>query len=255
MSPVAVATAGRGYATAYGTHDWSPTYCHAQGLAAQRWCSGAGMFTPAWSGAHPWAWHPAAYTAADWGRAVWAVPTAAAVGAWLGSTAAYVPYDYGNNVTYQDNEVYYGAQPVATRQQYYQQALTIAGSGNGAAGPASPGASSRNPPWLPLGVFGLVAEGQKTPSMIFQLAVDKAGAIRGNYYDQVSDTTVPVTGAVDKRDQRVAWTVGNNQKLVIDTALYNLTQNASTALVHDGSGQTEQYVLVRMKQPEDSDQP
>ena len=84
-------------------------------------------------GSHPWAWHPAAYTAAAWARAVWAVPTAAAVGAWIGATAAYVPYDYGDDVTYQNNYVYYGSEPVATEQEYYQQATAIAGSQPGAA--------------------------------------------------------------------------------------------------------------------------
>ena len=77
-----------------------------------------------------------------------------------------------------------------------------------------------------------MAEGQKSPEMVFQLAVDKAGAIKGNYYDQVTDTTAPVTGAVDKKDQRAAWHVGSNKDLVIETGLYNLTQNHSTALVH-----------------------
>jgi hypothetical protein len=243
-------SAGRGYAASYGTQRWSPTYCHAQGMAAQGWCYGAGMFTPAWSAAHPWAWQPAGYAAATWANAAWDVPAAAAVGAWIGSSAAYVPYDYGDNVTYQNNYVYYGSQPAATQQQYYQEAAAIAGSQPGAAGPGATAAGSgHDAQWLPMGVFGLVAAGQKTPAMIFQLAVDKAGTIRGNYFDQVSDTTVPVAGAIDKKEQRAAWRVGNNKKLVIETGLYNLTQDQSTALVHDGPDQTQQYVLVRMKQP------
>ncbi len=237
-------TTGRGYA-AFGTRYWSPTYCHAQGLAAQRWCAGARVFTPTWSAAHVWAWHPVGYTAAAWARAAWTAPTAAAIAAWIGATAAYVPYEYGDNVTYQNNYVYYGSQPIATPQEYYQQADTIAASQSSAVAAGAKQAAQ----WLPLGVFGLIAEGQKTPAMIFQLAVDKAGAIRGNYYDQVLDTTVPVTGAVDKKDQRVAWRVGKNKQLVVETGLYNLTKNSSTALVHNGPDQTQQYVLVRLKQP------
>ena len=238
------AAVGRGFA-GYGTHYWSATYCHAQGLAVNRWYGGVRIFTPTWCVAHPWGWCPAGYTAAVWARSVWVVPTAAAIGAWIGVPAAFPPYVYGNNITYQDNSVYYGSEPVATEQEYYQQAADIAGS------QSTPAAGTKQQ-WLPLGVFGLVAEGQKTPDMVFQLAIDKAGAIRGNYYDQILDTTIPVSGAVDEKNQRAAWTIGKNKKLVVETGLYNLTQDSSTALVHFGPDRTQQYVLVRMKQPEKS---
>ena len=141
-----------------------------------------------------------------WAEAAWTVPAAAAVGAWLGSAAApSYQYDYGDNVTYQDGDVYYGSQLAGTQQQYYQEAANLAG--------ADPAADSGQAQWMPLGVFGLIAQGQKTPDMVFQLALDKAGAIRGNYYDQVSDATAPVTGAVNKKDQRVAWRVRRQQDL------------------------------------------
>ncbi len=115
-----------------------------------------------------------------------------------------------------------------------------------------------NPPenaqWLTLGVFGLMPDGSKTPDMIFQLSVDKQGVIRGNYFDQATQTNLPVTGQVDKKNQRVAWSVsggtGKDKGLVVETGLYNLTQDDSTALVHFGADKTQQEVLVRMKQPE-----
>ena len=44
-----------------------------------------------------------------------------------------------------------------------------------------------------------------------------------------------------------AWNVSGNQNLVVETGLYNLTQDESTALVHNGPDQTQQEVLVRMK--------
>ena len=43
--------------------------------------------------------------------------------------------------------------------------------------------------------------------------------------------------------------MGGNKNLVVETGLYNLTKDESTALVHQGPGETEQYVLVRMQQP------
>ena len=94
-------------------------------------------------------------------------------------------------------------------------------------------------------------EGQKTPEMIFQLAVDKQGAIHGNYYSQVTDSSTPVSGSVNKKNQRAAWHIANNKTTVIETGLYNLTKDQSTALVHYGPDKTEQFVLVRMKKPEE----
>ena len=246
------AVAGGMASGAYGTHAFSPTYCHAQGIAGQRWCDGCRCFTPAWCGVHPWAWCPAGYAAAAWATAAWRPATWPAVGSWLAWNATPGYYDYGSNITYQNNYVYYGTQPVETQQQYYQQAVNLAGSDASVAASNTTAAagSGTEAQWLPLGVFGLMAEGQQTPEMVFQLAIDKAGAIRGNYYDQVSDATAPVTGALDKKDQRVAWRVGANKNLVIETGLYNLTQDHSTALVHYGPDQTQQYVLVRIKQPD-----
>ena len=169
-----------------------------------------------------------------------------AIGTWLGWNLTPAYYDYGENITYQDDTVYYGNQPAATTQQYYQQAVDLAN--------ANTATSSDETQWLPLGVFGLMADGNTAPQMVFQLAVDKAGVIRGNYYDQVADTTVPVSGSIDKKDQRVAWHVGANKNLVIETGLYNLTQEQSTALVHYGADKTQQYVLVRLKQSPDGQQ-
>ena len=69
------AAAWNGYGHASGTHYWSPTYCHAQGLAARRWWHGSGVFTSTWCGSHPWAWCPAGYTGAAWAAAAWRTAT------------------------------------------------------------------------------------------------------------------------------------------------------------------------------------
>ena len=240
--------AAHGYANGSIGHYFSPTYLHAQGVAANRWFGANGVFTAGWCAGHPWGWHPWGYTGAGWAAAAWGWATWPALGGWLAWDATPVYYDYGDNVTYQGDSVYYGSQPVATEQAYYNQALDLATSA-----PAEPAASEQagsNPPagaqtatdpnWLPLGVFGLMPEGKKTPQMVFQLAVNKEGVVRGNYYDQATDTVQPVHGKVDKQDQRIAWQVGNNKKMVIETGIYNLTENESTALVHLGPDETEQ---------------
>ena len=62
----------QGFAAGYGTHAWSGTYCHAQGLAGRRWCDGWHGFTAGWVGAHPWAWSPLGYAPGAWAAAAWA---------------------------------------------------------------------------------------------------------------------------------------------------------------------------------------
>ncbi len=83
-------------------------------------------FHPDWYHNHPGAWFAAGWAA---GRA-WDWATWPAVGAWCGWDAGVAPvyYDYGANVTYQGDQVYYGTQPVATADQYYQQAAALAQS-------------------------------------------------------------------------------------------------------------------------------
>jgi hypothetical protein len=92
---------------------------------------------------------------------------------------------------------------------------------------------------------------EQVAQRIFQLAVNKAGVVRGNYYDAVADNTLPVYGSVDPKSQRVAWSIGDKKDIVIETGLNNLTQEQTTALVHYGKERTQQMVLVRLEEPKD----
>jgi hypothetical protein len=59
-----------------------------------------------------------------------------------------------------------------------------------------------------------------------------------------------VHGAVDQQTQRVAFNVGDNhESTVVETGLYNLTKDEAPALMHIGKDRTEQWLLVRMQQP------
>ena len=97
---------------------------------------------------------------------------------------------------------------------------------------------------MPLGVFGLVKGAESDPHYVMQLAVNKSGAVAGNYYDVISGTSVPVQGAVDKQTQRLAWTVGDNKTTVGETGIYNLTKDEAPALIHIGKDKTQQWTLV-----------
>jgi hypothetical protein len=156
-----------------------------------------------------------------------------------------VYYDYGDNVTYQDNSVYVNGQDAGTTQQYYQQASDLAQAGATADAPA-------DGEWLPLGVFALTRSGESNSIVTIQLAVNKEGIIRGNYTDTKTDKTMVIQGSVDKQTQRVAFTVGDNKSNLIETGLYNLTKDEAPALIHVGEDKTEQWLLVRLKQDQDA---
>ncbi len=120
------ATGAAAYAGYHQTEAVSGSVYAARGAAVRNSYNGAGMYGQGWYAAHPGAWAPAGWTAGQaWSAATW--PAVGASFGWGGSVQP-VYYNYGNNVTYQDNQVYYGDQPVATAEQYYQQASTLAES-------------------------------------------------------------------------------------------------------------------------------
>ncbi len=232
--------AGPGYgAFANATSALPPGVAAAQGAAVRNSFGNYGMYGQGWYAANPGAWAPAAWAAGTaWNAAAWP-----AVGAWYGwsSDVQPIPYNYGSNVTYQDDQVYVDNQPVATADQYYQQVSQLAQS--------APAADNQSTDWLSLGVFALVKAHQQDPNLILQLAVNKSGAVAGNYSDLIAGTTLPIQGAVSRKSQRLAWTVGNNKHTVGEVGLYNLTQDEAPALLHLGKGKTQQWLLVRLKPP------
>jgi hypothetical protein len=176
---------------------------------------------------------------------VWTYPTWGVLVPYLGFTAQPYTYDYGTDVVYQNNTVYVGGQSAGTPEQYAQQAITLADAGVAANAPPSED-------WKPLGVFALAQGDDKTSNNVFQLAVNKDGIIRGNYYDGLADTTTEVYGSVDKKTQRAAWTIGKKKDRVFEAGVYNLTQAEAPCLVHIGTEQTQQMLLVRMDPPKDA---
>ncbi len=211
-----------------------PDVRSARGLAVRHAFYGHNLFHPAWFRAHRAAWTTAALTASAWAAASWS-----SASDWLDCDSEPEDYDYGSTVLYQGGNVYVEGQRVGTDAQYYDQASSLAASGD------AKGHDQAD--WLPLGVFGMVQGQQTDPTMIFQLAVNHKGIIRGNFYNTITDTTLPIHGAVDKKTQRAAWTMGDNKSTVIDTGLANLTKDEGTALMHLGKDRTQEWLLVRLK--------
>jgi hypothetical protein len=233
------AAVGGARGVAYGTRYVSPTALRSQGGYVRGGYSYS-YFTPAWYRTHRVAWVAPRWRIPN----IWVAPAWPAVAVYCGITAAPVVYDYGSTVVIENNNVYINGEPTATAEEYAAQATSFADAGR----QAKP---AENEEWQPLGVFGLVQGEEKVANHIFQLAVNKAGVIRGNYYDALSDSTQPVYGSVDRKSQRAAWSIGEKQDIVYEAGLNNLTQDQTTVLVHFGKERTEQMVLVRLEEPKE----
>ncbi len=129
-----------------------------------------------------------------------------------------------------------------TSSQYYDQVSSLASTGAAADAP-------NDGDWLPLGVFAVTTSDQSSSKATLQIAVNKAGIVRGNLTDNEADTTQRIQGSVDNQTQRVAFTIGDDSGRVVETGLYNLTKDESPALVHYGPERTEQWLLVRLSNP------
>jgi hypothetical protein len=232
-----VVATGRGAAFVNGQFVGGKAWTAVNG-AYTRW----GVFTPGWYGRYPGCWWPGKWAVAGTAWALWGWGT---VGGYCGCTGDGCYYDYGGNVTYEDNTVYYGDQAIATAEQYYDQAEQLADAGK----------EAQNEEWLPLGVFAVITEPTQTQTdKVVQLAVNKDGIIRGNFQDSLTDKVVPLIGSVDKETQRACFKPEGNDSVVVETGLYNLTNDEVPVLVHFGADREELRTLIRLKQPEEQEQ-
>ncbi len=215
-----------------------PSVLNARGRAVRNSFYERNLFTPGWYHRHPNVWVASAVAASAWAAATWS-----GVSEWLDCDSFPEDYDYGSGVLYQGDTVYVEGQPVGSAEQYYDQAASLADSRTATQDDQSQ--------WMSLGVFALVQGSQTDATMIFQLAVNRQGIIKGTLFNKIADTTLPVHGAVDKKTQRVAWTVDDNKSTVFDTGLYNLTKDQAPALVHFGKDRTQQWLLVRLKREDE----
>ncbi len=188
---------------AHSTNYWSHNYTNTHGAYVRNNFNYYNCFHPGWYTNHPGCWF-----AAGWGAGwAWQWATWPALIGWYPIVGEPIDYDYGDTVVYQNNNVYVNGQDDGTAQNYATQAITLADQGQQANAPS-------DAEWKPLGVFALVQSGQTKSNNVFQLALDKNGIIRGNYYDGLMDTTTPVYGSVDKKTQRAAWTIGKTKDRV-----------------------------------------
>lgn len=186
----------------------------------------------------------------------WGAPAWGGFAGWFGGgnwgEPIYYDYGTGGNVEYRDNNVYVNDQSVGTAEEFAQSAADLATVPE----PTDEvSADADDSDWMPLGTFSLSAnEHDSKPSKVLQLAINREGIISGTMFYPATDKALAVQGRVDKESQRVALRVANHPRMVIETGLYNLTQEETPVLVHFGPNQVERDLLVRLKAPQD-DQP
>lgn len=162
-----------------------------------------------------------------------------------------VYYDYGTggNVVYTDNSVTINGETVATSEEFAQSAADLA-----TVAPPENDEQAENTEWMPLGTFA-ISSGEKDvdPSRIVQLAISKDGIVSGTLYNTTSDDTQSIQGRVDKDTQRVAFRIGESEDIIAESGLYNLTQEEAPVLVHFGTDRVENWLLVRLEDPQPED--
>lgn len=202
------------------------------GFGGLGWYGGWG-YSP-WLNYNPW-WY-------WWGRPSW------------NSCASYLPYgwnngyyyDYGagGNVIYDNGQVTVDGQTIGTDAEYAQSAYALAQVTPEELKAVKPG------DWMALGTFSMaVSDSEVDPARVVQLAVSKNGLVSGTIYNRTSGNTYAIQGRVDD-NQRVAFTIGDDSDTVLETGIFNLTQDQTPVLCHFGTSQTQTYMLVRLPQPE-----
>jgi hypothetical protein len=239
------------YASVYGANGahstayWSTGYMNTHATSVRTSFNYYNCFHPDWYISHPGSWIAPGWVASS----AWLATPYAAVASYCSMPAESPPdYDYGSTVVYQNNNVYVNGQDSGTVEQYAQQATDLATQGQAPV-------PTQTDEWKALGVFALVQGDETTSNNIFQLAVNKDGTIRGNYYDGLQDTNTEVFGSVDKKTQRAAWTIGKKKDRVFEAGVYNLTQPQCPCLLHLSTKSTSQMMLVRVEQPKNGSQP
>jgi len=180
----------------------------------------------------------------------WKAASYAGLGTFLGATAVaaeptYYAYGDGGNVYYEDKTVYVNGQPSGTAEQYAQQAQAFVAA-------APPPEKAADAEWLPLGTFAVTREDVEDSQGMIELAINKQGVLAGTYYNEASGVSRSLKGTLDQKSQRVAigFADGQKEEVVLETGIYNLTQEEAPALVHFGTTQTTPVLLVRLQPPE-----
>ncbi|MBN1393525.1 MAG: hypothetical protein JW959_00640 [Pirellulales bacterium] len=192
-------------------------------------------FTPAWYANHPKAWwsthHYRPLRPVTW----------TGVSGWIGLKTAPVLYVY-NNDGLEETAVY--AEEAAEAENPFAAAEEAADGQT----------EGKETEWYPLGMYSLVPPGNHDGIAMLQLAVGKDGTIRGTYQDVMTDGVYPLSGSVDKKTQKAAWSLDANKEVVYETGLHNLTEPITALVVRFGDQKKQKWTMNRVEVEEPTDE-
>ncbi len=165
-----------------------------------------------------------------------------------GAVAAWLPW-LGDNYYYYDNGSAYYQLPSGVYQTMPVAPFDYSQTVEDISSLPAP-ASTNEEDWLPLGIYALTSSSQSAaaPNMYMQLALNKEGTIEGTLYNTTLDKLYPVDGYVSKDTQRAVLQVsGAKDSPVVETGLYNLTEDQTSVQMHFADGQTQDWLMVRLK--------
>ena len=202
--------------------------------AADSTAGAATAFSTAWYARHPEAWKPARMPTSPW-----KVADVATVTAWIGQPVVRADGSAAAG-TVAPASAQAPVQPASAPDADGLRSVLVLPSGQGEDGAASD-------EWLPRGVFAVAPPGGAAAHNYQQLAVDRSGAIRGTFYDAISDAVLPITGSVDKGSLRARWTVGaNGSRFEAAVAAFSATPGAVAVT---SGGATRDLELVPIDGP------
>jgi hypothetical protein len=164
------------------------------------------------------------------------------VSSWCGYSGSYAqPVSY----EYTDSGVYANGQEVQVDDEYTQQARELAKAGADLLKQKVDAQEADKIEWLPLGVFSLCDSKDGDPTMFLQLTISREGIVAGSYNNTQTNENLSVQGGADLESMRLAVTIGDNDDVVVETGLSNVTEEQSSVLIHFG-GTRQNWLLVRM---------
>jgi hypothetical protein len=135
---------------------------------------------------------------------------------------------------------------VGTAEEYAGQAQAIAQS--------VPEVQADKVEWMPLGVFALAEKDATTAensTMFLQLAISKEGIIAGTFQNTATDASFEVQGSIDTESQRAAWGPVDKNWPIMETGIFNLSENEAGALLHFEDGTTQEWTMFRLDEPKE----
>jgi 3D (Asp-Asp-Asp) domain-containing protein len=202
--------------------------------AANAFNNGAAPFSAGWYADHPNAWqytHPHADA--------FAVAAAPNMYRWWGAPVAGAALPVGVPV----------GSPATT--------TTANAPTEGQPGANTAGTNADQGDWLPIGVYSLTHD--NSPNEItraLQLATNKAGDIKGNHVDLLTDTTSDVNGKFDAETKTIHWTIGKTDGVVFTANVDDFKPGAKSIPVvsHYSNGSSAKWLMSPIENPESNEE-